>query len=330
MRNAEWRTPGGAGSGIASKSRRDGATPLGDRLRAERERRGEVLEQVSEATKIRKPYLEALESHDWKTLPADVFTRGFVRTYAQYLSLDQEHLLKVYARERRIAGVDDPSMSERAATRAFLEKLAQARGVEVRRIGTRTRWIVLVLSGSGVAALAVLAFLHLLGPGWAESTAIETPSYAEQHAVAAWRRADAIGGDTKPPGDLPDVAPAAQKLPAPPTVPSASQLNVGEFGVGTNVVDHRLVGRGDRFREGTVVWFWTSVLGGRPGDKIRHVWLHGGRSVAVAELNVDGAHWRTQSRGHLPEGSTGDWTVEARDAEGHVIASVGFTCVAAE
>ena len=38
------------------------------------------------------------------------------------------------------------------------------------------------------------------------------------------------------------------------------------------------------------------MLGGRPGDKIRHVWLHGGRSVAVAELNVNAEHWRTQSR----------------------------------
>ena len=322
MRNAE-----------CSKPRRDGVTPFGDQLRAERERRGEVLEQVSEATKIRKPYLEALESHNWKALPADVFTRGYVRTYAEYLSLDQEHLLRVYARERRIAGVDNPSMSERgqhAATRAFLEKLAQTRGVEARRIGTRTKWIALVLSGGGVAALAVFAFPYLLGPGRGESTAIEAPSYAEQNAVAASRRADATGGDNKSPGDLPVVAPTPQQLPAPPAEPSASHLAVGEFGVGTNVVDHRLVGRGDRFREGTVVWFWTSVLGGRPGDKIRHVWLHGGRSVAVAELNVDGAYWRTQSRRPLPEGSTGDWTVEARDAEGHVIASVGFTCVAAE
>jgi len=302
-------------------SRRDGVTPLGGQLRAERERRGAVLEQVSEATKIRKTYLEALEARDWKALPADVFTRGYVRTYAQYLGLDHEHLLKVYARERRIAGVNDPSTSERAqrdATRAVLEKLAQTRGVEARRIGTRTKWIVLVLSGFGVTALAVWTFLHLPGPGRGESTTMEAPAYAERNAVAA------------PP-------PTAEELPAPPAEPpgqaepsSASHLKVGEFGVGTDVVDHRLVGRGDRFREGTVVWFWTSVLGGRPGDKIRHVWLHGGRAVAVAELNVNAAQWRTQSRRPLPEGSTGDWTVEARDPEGHVIASVGFTCVAAE
>ena len=298
---------------VSSKSRRDGVTPLGSQFRAERERRGAGLDQVSEATKIRKTYLEALEAHDWKALPADVFTRGYVRTYAEYLGLDQEHLLKVYARERRIAGVDDPTTSEQAqrdATRAVLERLARTHGVEARRIGT-IKWIVLGLSGTGVAALVVWTYLHLLGPSRGESTTIEAPSYAERQAVAA---------------PLPAPAPPAE----PPGQSSASHLKVGEFGVGTDVVDHRLVGQGTRFREGTSVWFWTSVLGGRPGDKIRHVWLHRGRSVAVAELNVNAAHWRTQSHRPLPEGSTGDWTVEARDPEGHVIASVGFTCVAAE
>jgi hypothetical protein len=97
-----------------------------------------------------------------------------------------------------------------------------------------------------------------------------------------------------------------------------------------DIIHHRLVGRKDKFPEGTVVWFWTNVLGGRRGDKIQHVWLHGGRSIAVTELGVNGAQWRTQSRQPLPMGSTGDWTVEARDPEGRVIARVGFTCVAAE
>jgi hypothetical protein len=323
MRNAE-------GSGVAglavSRSRRDGVTPLGDQLRAERERRGEVLEQVSEATKIRKPYLDALESHDWKALPADVFTRGYVRTYAQYLGLDQEHLLRAYARERRIAGVDDPPMSERAqqdAARVFLKKLAQARGVKIRRLGTRTKWIMLGLSGGGVAALAVGTFLHVLGPGWDAWTGIEAPSNAERDAVTARPE------DNKSPRDLPVVVPTAKPR-GQAEAWRSSHLKVEDFGVGTDVVDHRLVGRGDRFREGTVVWFWTSVLGGRPGDKIRHVWLHGDRTVAVTALSVNGAHWRTQSRRPLPEGSTGDWTVETRDPEGHLIASVGFTCVAAE
>jgi hypothetical protein len=38
----------------------------------------------------------------------------------------------------------------------------------------------------------------------------------------------------------------------------------------------------------------------------------------------------TQSRRLLPEGSAGRWSVEARDLEDRVIASAGFTCLAAE
>jgi cytoskeleton protein RodZ len=333
---------------LNSRSRRDGVTPLGDQLRAERERRGAALDRVSEATKIRKSYLEALEGHDWKALPADVFTRGYVRIYAEYLGLDQEHLIKVYARERRIAGIDDPSTGERA-TRALLEKLARTHGMETRRIGTKTKWIVLGLSGGGVAALAVWIFLSVGAPA-PTAEKLPAPSAAPVQAglssVSHLKVGEfGVGVATPapiaelpaPPAAAPAPAPIAEQLPAPPVEPpgqtepsGASHLRVGEFGVGTDVVDHRLVGQGDRFREGTVVWFWTSVLGGRPGDKIRHVWLHGGQPVAVAELNVNGANWRTQSRRSLPEGSTGDWTVEARDPEGHVIASVGFTCVPAE
>ena len=388
MGNAEWTASGGAVSEIAGpeapRSRRDGVTPLGEQLRAERERRGTALGEVAEATKIRKTYLEALEVHDWKALPADVFTRGYLRSYAEYLGLDQEHLLKLYARERRIAGEDTPSASARAQrddAKALIKKLARARGVKVRRFAPRVTWMALGLGGGGVVAIALWTFLHLPRSGSVESTAIaplpssaerpsvaappvtrvlageisspeerpsvaappvtrvlagEISSPAERPSVAAPAVTSVIAGEvSSPPRDVPDVAPTAKQPPAPPAEPrvqaeasNASHLQIEEFGVGTDVVNHRLVGQGNRFREGTVVWFWTNVLDGRPGDKIRHVWSHDGRSVAVAELNVNGTQWRTQSRRALPEGSTGDWTVEARDSDGHVIASVAFTCVA--
>lgn len=312
---------------------RDGVTPLGEQLRAARERRGDVLEQVSEATRIRTHYLEALERHDWKALPADVFTRGYLRTYAQYLGLDQEHMLRAYVRERRLAGVDGPSThgrDEPDAARAFLERLAETKGIRVRRFGTKLKWIALGLSGAGIGALAVWAFLHLLWPIWSAPTAVEAPPRAELPSASAPPTA---GAETSPASHPLEVVTTPEPVPAPPSEPrpaeppSASHLQVQEFGVGTDVRHHRLVGRGDRFRDGSTVWFWTSVLGGRRGDRIRHVWLHEGRTIAEADLPLKGAQWRTQSRRWLPKGSTGDWTVEARDSEGLVIATADFTCV---
>ncbi|HET9298309.1 MAG TPA: DUF2914 domain-containing protein, partial [Candidatus Polarisedimenticolaceae bacterium] len=299
--------------------RRDGVTSLGDQLRAARERRGVTLDDVSDTTRIRTSYLEALERHHWEALPADVFTRGYVRTYAEYLGLDHEHLLKVYARERRIAGVDGSATSEaeqQDAARAFLERLAQTKGVAVRRSRAWIKWLALGLGGTALAALAVWIVPRLLGPGRSAPTVRTAPPRAEQSPAVV-------------PAPLP--TPTATTLTPPPVEPqSLSHLKVQDSGVGTAVVNHRLVGRGDRFREGTVVWFWTSVAGGRSGDKIRHVWLHQGRSVAEVDLKLKSAQWRTQSRRPLPKGLTGNWTVEARDAEGHVMASTDFTCVAAD
>ena len=55
---------------------------FGEELRREREIRGISLKEIADATKISKRFLEAIERNDHRTLPAPVFTRGFVREYA--------------------------------------------------------------------------------------------------------------------------------------------------------------------------------------------------------------------------------------------------------
>jgi hypothetical protein len=69
------------------------------------------------------------------------------------------------------------------------------------------------------------------------------------------------------------------------------------------------------------------VLGGTPGEPIRHVWLYEGSVQQSIELELGGPDWRTQSKKTL--GKTGQWAVEARDREGGVLARATFTCVPA-
>jgi hypothetical protein len=107
-----------------------------------------------------------------------------------------------------------------------------------------------------------------------------------------------------------------------------SDLSVTDYGVGTAVADRELQGRGDRFVAGSSVVFWTRVVGGEEGERIRHVWIRDGEEVLSIGLTLGGPHWRTHSRKTLHEGSTGDWTVEARDAEDRVLATADFRCVA--
>jgi cytoskeletal protein RodZ len=63
---------------------------FGGTLRAARERRGVSLRQIANATKISVAILEGLERNDISKLPAGIFGRAFVRSYAIEVGLDPE------------------------------------------------------------------------------------------------------------------------------------------------------------------------------------------------------------------------------------------------
>jgi len=69
---------------------------FGERLKRERELREVTLEEITSATRIGPRFLEALENEDWEKLPGGVFNRGFVRSVARYLGLDEEGFLAEY------------------------------------------------------------------------------------------------------------------------------------------------------------------------------------------------------------------------------------------
>ena len=58
--------------------------------------RGVSLDEIASATRIQVRFLEALEHEKWETLPGGVFNRGFVRSVARFLGLDEEAILGEY------------------------------------------------------------------------------------------------------------------------------------------------------------------------------------------------------------------------------------------
>src|SRR3712207_8901473 len=70
----------------------DGGPKIGSVLEQARKERGLTLDDVEEATKIRKRYLAGLEREDYGVLPDAVYAQGFLKTYANYLGLDGEDL----------------------------------------------------------------------------------------------------------------------------------------------------------------------------------------------------------------------------------------------
>lgn len=57
------------------------------------------LDDVSKNTKIRINFLHQLEADDFSRLPNATVAKGFIRNYAQYLSLNPEQILAIFRRD---------------------------------------------------------------------------------------------------------------------------------------------------------------------------------------------------------------------------------------
>ena len=72
---------------------------VGARLREAREKRGVSLRQIANSTRISVMSLEALERSDLSRLPGGIFTRAFIRAYAQEVGLDPDRTIQDFIAE---------------------------------------------------------------------------------------------------------------------------------------------------------------------------------------------------------------------------------------
>ena len=71
---------------------------FGSCLRRAREKRQLTLREVAGATKIPRTTLESIEAGKLDELPADVFVRGFIRSYARLVGTDEAEPLENFER----------------------------------------------------------------------------------------------------------------------------------------------------------------------------------------------------------------------------------------
>ena len=75
---------------------------LGERMNKIRSDRRLSLYEISKSTRIQLKYLEYLEAGEYEKLPADVYVRGFLKSYADYVGVNEKGLVRLYERERNI------------------------------------------------------------------------------------------------------------------------------------------------------------------------------------------------------------------------------------
>lgn len=219
---------------------------MGQELREAREARGIKLETIEEETKIRRKYLIALESGKWDEIPGEVYVKGFLRTYANYLGLDGAALVNRYKELSRVrvqaeaaqrarrqaepALEPRPALEARPGPQARPAVMAPSPGVargKPGRAGRIARLVLALLVLGALAAVVVLAGIYLAsrdrpvageelqGQGAMEPPATGEPA-PESPTPPEQEPADRPAGEQTAPQKREPAPPVAAVTPLPP------------------------------------------------------------------------------------------------------------------
>ncbi len=72
---------------------------VSEKLREAREAQGLDVHQVAEITKIKTEHVRAIENGEFEVFTAPIYIRGFVRTFARTVKLDEHEILNQLADE---------------------------------------------------------------------------------------------------------------------------------------------------------------------------------------------------------------------------------------
>jgi cytoskeletal protein RodZ len=132
---------------------------LGSYLRRERENRSIALGDVSRTTKIPVRSLERLEAGEYESLPGEVFVRGFIKSYARCVGIDDENALLVYDSERERRRSDEEETRAAVEARARTEDTGQSR----RRIGFAVFVVIILIIATITLSLLLRRPHHDIG-----------------------------------------------------------------------------------------------------------------------------------------------------------------------
>jgi len=176
---------------------------LGEKLRFAREERGISITEVAEATRISPHYLQAIEVDDYRTLPGGIFNKGFIKSFAKYVGVDEASALADYARIINADG--SPEAAEPVSKQYRPEVLTDDRAG-----GSMIPTVI-----AAVVILAIVTAAVLFGLNYLKN-----------------RQAEPVANSTSPGANANPAIPAATPQPA---VPSMASLKV-EFSATTDPV----------------------------------------------------------------------------------------------
>lgn len=196
-------TEGGVQGGAATSE-------LGRILKEARAERGLELSDIAELTHVRQDYLRALEEGRYADLPEDVYSRNFVRLFAQAVGVPASEALETYQAERQRAGglstIEERLEKERRGEPPPPPSRRRQDAPRGPRIGPTVLTLVLVL---GLVGLAVWGYNSLFFRGASTPNTLENGSTGQLLPAPNQATPADPGAGTPVPTDPVGVAPAA-------------------------------------------------------------------------------------------------------------------------
>jgi cytoskeletal protein RodZ len=192
---------------------------IGEFFKQVRETKGLTIDEVASKTRIRADFVKALEEGNFAKLPDQVFARGFVRSYARSLGLDEDDAIHRFTQS---AGAYYDKQIER-------ERLKVKQAEEERKRQANRKAVAIAIG------IAILTLIFLLSRE--QSSLLVHRSNSDLPATASKRTTPPIPeSQDAPASQQADAVPADQPdQPAPNTKPSESPAVSAKPSLGDNV-----------------------------------------------------------------------------------------------
>jgi cytoskeletal protein RodZ len=164
------------------------ALHIGAALKSTRQRLGRSLQDISDATRIKRGYLDAIEELRLEELPSRPFTIGYVRAYAKALGIDGEAAVERFKQD--VPGGQEP-----------LRAPVGVRKHKDARLG--------LLFGGGAVVLTAVVLWNLAQHAMADDTPAPPATVAESPAAPAPAATVAVSPAQPAPADATSPAPYA-------------------------------------------------------------------------------------------------------------------------
>lgn len=282
----------------------------GKLLKKERETRNISLDEISAFTKIKEHHLKSIEEDKYELLPAAIYVKGFLKTYAQYLALDPKNIILQYEN--------------------YLKSLLPPEPVEIQQQIPPPRkslrpWFFF----STIFSIILCMGFFISFPGRhsiaKKPKMIPLPAISSFPAIHGELRAETFDSSQQKEFsglrklEIEDVS--TQTTP----VFEVLEASIGK-GIERKGAQRFLCGKCSEFTSNNQRGYFFTRIKAPMAGKILHIWLWEGKEYYRMEIDVKPPAWSIYSYITFRPKHTGNWKAEARNKD-HLLTSLNFRVV---